>query len=208
MSAATASSALTAGVGACPDPFLSHLITTLSIYELTPTSVSSSQYTGQMEWYHDSILRAVERIARRMLCVAESEGVRPAETYDSAHDSASRDLNSEEASLLEYPTPSHSPSDILHRAALSADAAPDVGIAQGTLAASSAAPPALAAAAFEREKSAVDELKLLKMQLGTSHGYAVPSAGENSRRRSPSRSRAPSWSSSRMSLIPWSRTSL
>jgi hypothetical protein len=97
--------------------------------------------------------------------VAE-EGLRAAETNDAAHEPAYRDLSGEEASSPAFLASTYLPLDTSHPAALSVNAASGVEIAQGMLAAAPFVPPALAAAVLKGVRSAVEELKLLKMQLG------------------------------------------
>ncbi|EGN97557.1 hypothetical protein SERLA73DRAFT_139829, partial [Serpula lacrymans var. lacrymans S7.3] len=54
------------------DPFLSHLIALLSIYELGPISTPLPRYDGPTDWQTDSILRSLGAVARRMYTAEET----------------------------------------------------------------------------------------------------------------------------------------
>ncbi|KAH9168376.1 hypothetical protein EDB89DRAFT_1855582, partial [Lactarius sanguifluus] len=48
------------------DPFISHLVVVLSIYELGPFPAPVPRYNGPSNWQTDNILNALKTMARRM----------------------------------------------------------------------------------------------------------------------------------------------
>jgi len=56
------------------DPFLSHLIAVLSIYELGPSPAPLPRYEsdGPYDWQTDSILRSLSALTRRMYTAEET----------------------------------------------------------------------------------------------------------------------------------------
>ncbi|KAI0048453.1 hypothetical protein FA95DRAFT_1490733, partial [Auriscalpium vulgare] len=54
------------------DPFQSHLITVLSLYELGPFSAPVPRYDGPSDWQTERILRALGAMARRMFTAEET----------------------------------------------------------------------------------------------------------------------------------------
>ncbi|KAF8884648.1 hypothetical protein BD779DRAFT_1400668, partial [Infundibulicybe gibba] len=55
-----------------PDPFHSHLVALLSIYELGPPSAPIPRYDGPSDWQTESILRSLTAMAQRMYTAEES----------------------------------------------------------------------------------------------------------------------------------------
>ncbi|KAA1473197.1 hypothetical protein DENSPDRAFT_779638, partial [Dentipellis sp. KUC8613] len=66
------------------DPFLSHLVAVLSIYELGPFPAPVPRYDGPSDWQTDSILRALGAMARRMYTAEETlASIKASENWES-----------------------------------------------------------------------------------------------------------------------------
>jgi osomolarity two-component system, sensor histidine kinase NIK1 len=66
------SNGLTAGGADSGDPFLSHLVALVSLYELSPSPGPLPQYHGKTDWQMESIIRSVAAMARRMYSAEEA----------------------------------------------------------------------------------------------------------------------------------------
>ncbi|TFK35673.1 hypothetical protein BDQ12DRAFT_580577, partial [Crucibulum laeve] len=53
------------------DPFRSHLVALLSIYELGPKGAPIPRWDGPSDWQTDSILRSLSALAKRMWTAEE-----------------------------------------------------------------------------------------------------------------------------------------
>lgn len=53
-------------------PFLTHLVATLSVYEVGPPTAPVPIYNGPSDWYTDTILRSLSAMARRMYTAEEA----------------------------------------------------------------------------------------------------------------------------------------
>ena len=53
-------------------PFLTHLVATLSVYEVGPPTAPVPVYNGPSDWYTDTILRSLSAMARRMYTAEEA----------------------------------------------------------------------------------------------------------------------------------------
>ena len=53
-------------------PFITHLVATLSIYEVGPPTAPVPVYNGPSDWYTDTILRSLAAMARRMYTAEEA----------------------------------------------------------------------------------------------------------------------------------------
>lgn len=60
------------GHAASNDPFLSHLVATLSVYELGPGSTPIPRYDGPSNWQTETIIRSLSAMARRMYSAEEA----------------------------------------------------------------------------------------------------------------------------------------
>lgn len=56
-----------------PDPFRTHLVALLSIYELGPPGAPLPRYDGPSDWQTDTILRSLNAIAKRIHSTEESD---------------------------------------------------------------------------------------------------------------------------------------
>jgi hypothetical protein len=66
MATLTGPQAGAAAHGSIGDPFLSHLVALLSVYEVGPqVAAPVPTWTGPSAWYQDTILRAITSLARR-----------------------------------------------------------------------------------------------------------------------------------------------
>ncbi|KAI0067212.1 hypothetical protein BV25DRAFT_1795349, partial [Artomyces pyxidatus] len=54
------------------NPFYTHLVAVLSIYELGPFPAPVPRYDGPSDWQTDNILRALSAMARRMYTAEET----------------------------------------------------------------------------------------------------------------------------------------
>ncbi|TCD65005.1 hypothetical protein EIP91_003326, partial [Steccherinum ochraceum] len=53
-------------------PFIDHLIASLSVYELGPISAPIPRYDGPTDWKTNSIQRSLSAMARRMITAEEA----------------------------------------------------------------------------------------------------------------------------------------
>jgi osomolarity two-component system, sensor histidine kinase NIK1 len=73
------------------DPFLSHLVLVLSIYELGPFPAPVPRYDGPSSWQTDNILRALKTMARRMYTAEETlASIKASENWENGPDTKKR----------------------------------------------------------------------------------------------------------------------
>jgi osomolarity two-component system, sensor histidine kinase NIK1 len=73
------------------DPFLSHLVLVLSIYELGPFPAPVPRYDGPSSWQTDNILRALKIMARRMYTAEETlASIKASENWENGPDTKKR----------------------------------------------------------------------------------------------------------------------
>ncbi|KAI0295598.1 hypothetical protein B0F90DRAFT_1637706, partial [Multifurca ochricompacta] len=73
--------------GPLSDPFLSHLVLALSIYELGPFPAPIPRYDGPSSWQTDNILRALKTMARRMYTAEETlASIKASENWENGPD--------------------------------------------------------------------------------------------------------------------------
>lgn len=64
--------ASTTGSSTGPHPFITHLVATLSVYEVGPPTAPVPVYNGPSDWCTDTILRSLAAMARRMYTAEEA----------------------------------------------------------------------------------------------------------------------------------------
>ena len=73
------------------DPFISHLVVVLSIYELGPFPTPVPRYNGPSNWQTDNILNALKTMARRMYTAEETlASIKTSENWDHGPDTKKR----------------------------------------------------------------------------------------------------------------------
>ena len=73
------------------DPFLSHLVLVLSIYELGPFPAPVPRYDGPSSWQTDNILRALKTMARRMYTAEDTlASIKASENWENGPDHKKR----------------------------------------------------------------------------------------------------------------------
>lgn len=73
------------------DPFISHLVVVLSIYELGPFPTPVPRYNGPSNWQTDNILNALKTMARRMYTAEETlASIKTSENWEHGPDTKKR----------------------------------------------------------------------------------------------------------------------
>ncbi len=73
------------------DPFISHLVAVLSIYELGPFPAPVPRYNGPSNWQTDNILNALKTMARRMYTAEDTlASIKTSENWENGPDTKKR----------------------------------------------------------------------------------------------------------------------
>jgi osomolarity two-component system sensor histidine kinase NIK1 len=73
------------------DPFISHLVVVLSIYELGPFPAPVPRYSGPSNWQTDNILNALKTMARRMYTAEDTlASIKTSENWENGPDTKKR----------------------------------------------------------------------------------------------------------------------
>jgi hypothetical protein len=148
------------------DPFLAHLILILSIYELGLPRAPIPCYNGPSTWQTDNILRVLETISNRIYTAEDTLAfIKASENWENNLDAKNRHGSGD------IPQPSNPSAESSQGSLSSVPPSPpfDVTTSLKTSPSSGAplvVPPGpLSNTAFETDKSAVDELRLVKAQV-------------------------------------------
>ena len=147
-------------------PFLAHLVLILSNYELGLPRAPIPRYDGPSDWQIDSILRTLETITNRMYTAEDTLAfIRASENWENNVDAKNRHGSGD------IPHPSKSSAESSQGSLTSAPAIPPFNVTTSLKTSSSSDTPLVAPpgpfsnTAFETDKSAVDELRLVKAQV-------------------------------------------
>jgi hypothetical protein len=100
------------------DPFLSHLVLVLSIYELGPFPAPVPRYDGPSSWQTDNILRALKTMARRMYTAEETlASIKASENWENGPDTKKR-RSVGDTPPISNPSANSSQSDVLSNSSI------------------------------------------------------------------------------------------
>ena len=145
------------------DPFLAHLILILSIYELGPPRSPIPRYDGPSTRQTDKILHALETISNRMYTAEDT--LKASENWENNLCAKNRHGSGD------IPQPSNPSAESSQGSPSSTPPSPPFNVSTSIKTSSSSdtplvVPPGpLSNTAFETDKSAVDELRLVKAQI-------------------------------------------
>jgi HAMP domain-containing protein len=152
--------------GSFSDPFLAHLVLILSIYQFDLPRSPIPRYDGPSTWQTDNILRALNTISNRMYTAEDTLAfIKASENWENNLDAKKRH------GLGDIPQPSNPSAELSQGSLSSAPPFPSFNVATSLKTSSSSGTPLVVPpsppsnTAFETDKSAVDELRLVKAQV-------------------------------------------